>query len=189
MLQADYQAYGQAVLHHLVLGGSNVVGDAVKLERTGFGVVDGVAGAGVAVAGLPDATGIDDESAFAERKPNIGHQFAGNTGTVFVSEDYGHVRVTYQTVWRLEEVEILAGDAGGGKVLPDWLSRAAVHQREVVFGDNRRQVLKVADILGEQLPGGPAAGGGGIGVEVGEVELADGSPVVIAGNRDVVALS
>jgi len=176
-------------LHHFVLGGVNVVGDAVKLEGTGFGVIDGVAGTGVAVTGLPHATGIDDEAVFAEGKANIGQQFAGNTVTVFMSEDQGHVRVTYQTICRLEEVEILAGDAGGGTVLPDWLARAAVYQREVVFLDNRRQVLKVADVLGEQLPGGPAAGGGGIGVEVGEVEFADGSPVVIAGDADVVALS
>jgi len=189
VFQADYQAYGQAFLHHFVLGGGNVVGDAVKLEEAGFGVVDGVAGAGVAIAGLADAAGVDDEAVFAEGKANIGLQFAGNTVTVFLSEDDGYVGVTDQTVRRLEEVEVGAGDAGGGEVLPDWLARAAVHQREVIFLDNRGQVLEVADVLGGQLPGGPAAGGGGIGVEVREVELADGSPVVIAGDADVVALS
>ena len=137
------------MLHHLGLCFINRIGHAAMLHREFLCVQDGIAGAGVAIAGLPHTAGIDDEAAFAEGKANIRHQFAGNTVTVFMSEDHRYVRVAHQTVWRFEEVKILAGDAGGGKVLPDWLARAAVHQRKVVFLDNQRQVLKIADVLGE----------------------------------------
>ena len=48
------------MLHHLVLGGSDVVRNTVESDDLSVAVVDGVAGLWVAVPGLADTARIDN---------------------------------------------------------------------------------------------------------------------------------
>src|ERR1700722_1840551 len=57
--QARRESWGELGGEDAVLSGFQVVGRAVEVEDLGFGVVEGEAGAPVAVAGLPDGAGVD----------------------------------------------------------------------------------------------------------------------------------
>ena len=60
---------------------------------------------------------------------------------------------------------------------------------EIPFAVGEAKARDVVDFVGAQLTACPATGGGGLGVEIAQVDLLQRSPVVIAGYADVIVLS
>ena len=69
--QTGHQAHGQVMLDHLILGDTNIIRNTVEPNYPGFTITDSIAGSRVAIPGLADTTGVDNQSAFPQGKPNI----------------------------------------------------------------------------------------------------------------------
>jgi hypothetical protein len=97
LLQAGNQRDGQAGLHHFVLGDFNIVRDTVKPDNPAFGLIDGIAGPRVAVAGLSHAAGIDNKPVFAQHYPDAGRKWHRQAVVILFFENRRYMRMTDQT--------------------------------------------------------------------------------------------
>ncbi len=93
--------------------------------------------------------------------------------------------VADKAVGGVEVVEVNLGAGGGDHILPYGLPGAAVDQGKVTLGQAQGQVLQVLAVLPAQLCRRPSVGGGGIGIEVGDIDFTYGRPVVIARYAEV----
>ena len=69
--QTGYQAHGQVMFGHLILGDANIIRNTVEPNYSGFTIIDSIAGSRVTIPGLADTTGVDNQSAFPQSEPDI----------------------------------------------------------------------------------------------------------------------
>ena len=175
---------------HLFLGGRDIVRDAIMADDTLFAVIDGVVGGGVPVSGLAYAAGIDEEGSFAQFDWNTDGKFlelAVHGGRVDPAEERD-MGVADEAMVGLQVFEAGEGGGLGDQVLPDRVPRGAVGEGENSRYQGQGQPAEIIHMFFGQLALGPKGCGAGIGVEFRGVDLADGSPIVVAGYGEVVVL-
>src|SRR5690606_32247685 len=122
-------------LPHLALSLLDIVLDTIEADTAVVGVDHGVGGAGILVAGLADAAGIDEVAGDAVELDGagaIGEEALGPLGIRAEAEAELHVGVADQADLLGEEGEIGGRLLRREQVLPDRLAGAAVGDEEAI---------------------------------------------------------
>ena len=123
---------------HLFLRGTDVIGDAIEPYQLPLAVKDSVGNVRVTIAGLPQATGVDNQPALTSCHRAIRQEILRGAFLGLIAVEYHRlVRVAYQAELRLEVGQVLKGSSGRQQVFPDRLSGAAVHQGKVTLLNNQ----------------------------------------------------
>ena len=181
---------GEVGFAHLFLGGRDIVGDAIVADGTLVTVIDGVVGGGVPVSGLAYAAGIYEERPFAQFDWYTDGKFlelAAHGGRVDAAEERD-MGVADQAMAGLQVFEAGEGGGLGDKVLPYRVPRSAVGEGENSRYQGQGQPAEIIHMLLGQLSLGPQGCEAGVRVEFRGVDLSNGSPIVVAGDGDVVVL-
>jgi hypothetical protein len=103
------------------------------------------------------------------------------------AKDDGRVGVTGEAIGRIEMLKACLGSGGIDNILPDGMARAPVGKGEFSAHQRLGQGIQVSKVVGRQLLVVPQIGLAGVGIEIAQVKLAQGGPVVVAGNADVLS--
>ena len=138
MIKAVYKVLGKPGGLHFSLSLSNIVSYAVALYGKRVPIEYRVAGARVAVAGLTNAAGVNDQPLLMQGEPLVLGEWSEFGGAAVLSADEGYVRVTNQAVPGREQPQSSQGSTGVQQVFVDWLPKAAVDQGEGALGLGQR---------------------------------------------------
>jgi len=161
----------------------------VEGDRVRVGVVDGVGGAGVAVAGLADAAGVEDDALVAVEGDDLAVVQAIDAAAVgdlgVLDDEHGDVGVADEAEGRLLEREVAECGVGGIEVLPDGPAKGTVHQGEDIDRrcDDFGQGVEERPFVRGQTRLGPLRSGSGGRVEVFGTDGAGGGALVVAGDH------
>ncbi len=130
---------GKSGFEETCLGFFDVVGDAAELHAVGSRMIDDVAGAGIVVAGLPDAADADGIAAVRIQGDRTFARFLHGDPFAFLSPDGGDVGVTVEAEARGLLVEMIPGQLFVRDVAEGvGLVQGTVDERHVCHGRNQR---------------------------------------------------
>lgn len=131
--EAGDERFGEVCPAHLLLGGRDVVGDAVMANAIQIIVENGVIGGGVAVSGLADSAGVDKERSGAQFDGYGGWKFEEVAGQV-TGVDAAQEWVVGMSDEAMSSLQVIKAGEGGGlgdEVFPDRVSGSAMNEGEV----------------------------------------------------------
>src|SRR5437588_9153317 len=126
--EANRKAFREIGFADGLLGASNVIGNATKLESSLIHVPDSIAGHRDAVAGLADAAGVDQGGS---------HEAEGVDAVVVCDlpvgqpEDPGDMSVAVKADLALEQLEVGVGHSAVEHILVNVVARACMHEHDL----------------------------------------------------------
>jgi thiamine-monophosphate kinase len=159
----------------------------VESDGVCVAVINGVGGAGVAVPGLADAAGVEDDAPVAVEGDGLAIAEAVEDAAfgrlrVF-GHEHGDVCVADEPEGGLLKGEVAEGRFGVVEVFPDRPAERAVYEGEVIGGLDLGERVEEGALVRSQAGLGPAGGGGGVRVEVFGADGAGGGALMIAGDH------
>jgi hypothetical protein len=152
--QTHNESHWQALFHHPRLSDFDGVWSAPifqgEVAPLTVGIQNSVASSGVAVARLPHAARVDDQSLFTQNQGIIkgGYQRIASLARVFgmIAIDDRDMSVPNKAESGIKILEVSLGDRRSQNVLPDGVAWAAVYQGEPFLDNALREGLQVFQV-------------------------------------------
>lgn len=139
----------------------------MKAERPRFRIEEAIRGARIAIAGLPDAAGIDDQptSPQLQRLLPIGRQHPRLRRALVPLEDHWNVSVSRQRHAEVVESKTFARRVCVQKIFPNGLTHAGMDQDKILYLLANGKAGQKSLVLSSELVPRPQKGVSRVGVE------------------------